>query len=481
MRLIRKRRGMIVVFLGIVTALAVSASLDAVRAAGEETYKGLKRFATVLEIVERNYVDPVDGDKLIDGALGGMLQSLDPHSAFLSPEAYRDLQVDTQGEFGGLGIVVALKEGYITVVAPVEGTPADKAGIRSGDRILKVDGVSTQEMKLWEAVDKMRGQKGTKVVLTVYREGFDEPREYTLVRDIIPIFSVRSLMVKPGYGYLRISNFQDNTTSDVKKALDELESGKPPLKGLVIDLRNNPGGLLTQCIAVADFFIDQGEIVSIKGRKKENNRVYRARKDSVNRDYPIVVLINSGTASASEILAGALQDHKKAVLMGTTSFGKGSVQSVEPLPDGYAMKLTIARYYTPSGRSIQAEGIVPDIEVQDQPDAGDDEEKTEAKPVKKRDSLRERDLMHHLEPGSKDKKDAAKPGDKLKAPDAKPADAKPADVKPGAKPETAPNGKSDETKDEKFGQISVNKLMGDTLVVRALDLLQAHSVFSGAK
>lgn len=470
MKLFRKKGGMFVVFMGILVALAVSSGFDAVRAAGEETYKGLKRFATVLDIVERSYVDPVEGEKLIDGALSGMLQSLDPHSAFLSPEAYKDLQVDTQGEFSGLGLVVAMKDDLITVVAPVEGTPGDKAGIRSGDRILKVDGVSTQDMKLWEAVEKMRGPKGTKVVLSIYREGDDDAREFTLVRDIIPIYSVRSLLIKPGYGYIRITNFQDNTLTDVKKALDELERGKDPLRGLVIDLRNNPGGLLSQCVNVADLFIDQGEIVSIKGRKKENNRVYRARKDSPARNYPIVILINSGTASASEILAGALQDHKKAVVMGTTSFGKGSVQSVEPLPDGYAMKITIARYYTPSGRSIQAEGIVPDIEVQDDVDT-DQEEKTEAAPSKKRDRTRERDLLHHLAPRNKDKKEADKPGEK----------GKPADVKPDAKPEAAPDASDADAKAEKYGHITAKKLMDDSLVVRALDLLQAHSVFSGSK
>ena len=474
MKFISRRKGLVLGLMGIAVTLVMFMGFDAVRAASEQTYKGLKRFATVLEIVERNYVDPVDGDKLIDGALGGMLQSLDPHSAFLTPEAYKELQIDTSGEFGGLGIVVAMKDGYITVVAPIEGTPADKAGIKAGDRILKVDGASTQDMKLWEAVDKMRGPKGTKVTLTIYRDGFEDPKDYTLVRDIIPIVSVRSLLMKPGYGYLRITNFQDNTTEDVKKALDALEHGPVPLKGLVMDLRNNPGGLLKQCIEVADLFIDSGDIVSIRGRKKENNRVYKAHKDSVERKYPIVVLVNSGTASASEILAGALQDHKKAVVMGVTTFGKGSVQSVEPLPDGYALKLTIARYYTPSGRSIQAAGIVPDIEAADDLDTGGDEDQGET-PPKKRDHLRERDLTHHLAPRVKDRKDAdRKDGDK-------PADVKPGetDQKPGAvKPGTAP---AEGGSEEKFGQLTLKKLMEDRVVVRALDLLEAHSVFSDAK
>jgi len=368
-------------------------------AGNEETYKGLKIFSDVIELIEKNYVDPVDSKDLINKAIQGMVNSLDPHSAFLPPEAFNELQVDTRGEFGGVGIVISLEKGVLTVISPIEGTPAHKAGIKAGDQIIKINDESTKGMALWEAVKKMRGPKKTTVRITIFREGQTEPKEYALVRDIIPIESIKHKILSPGYGYIRITNFNENTTRDLSTALKELESDKGGFKGLVLDLRDNPGGLLNQAIDVTDLFVEEGVIVSIKGRSSKHNKVYNAHHDAEARRYPIVVLINEGSASASEIVAGALQDQKKAVIMGTTSFGKGSVQTVEALRDGYGLKYTIALYYTPSGRSIQAHGIVPDIEV-----------KPIAIQEKKKEGpgsglLREKDLKNHLEAAPEEKEE----------------------------------------------------------------------------
>ncbi|OGP61103.1 MAG: peptidase S41 [Deltaproteobacteria bacterium RBG_13_49_15] len=337
-------------------------------AGSEDTYKGLKIFSDVIELIEKNYVDPVDSKELINKAIQGMVHSLDPHSSFLPPDAFNELQIDTRGEFGGIGIVITFQKGVLTVISPIEGTPAHKAGIKAGDIIVKINDESTKDMMLWEAVKKMRGPKNTAVRITIQREGLQAPKEFTLVRDIIPIESVKSLVLKPGYGYIRISNFNESTTNDLKASLESLESMKgEEFKGLVLDLRDNPGGLLNQAIEAADLFIDEGVIVSIKGRLQKHTKVYQAHANTVARRYPIVVLINEGSASASEIVAGALQDQKKAVIMGTISFGKGSVQTVEALRDGYGLKYTIAKYYTPSGRSIHNQGIIPNIVVKPKP------------------------------------------------------------------------------------------------------------------
>ncbi len=329
----------------------------------DKTYEELKVFSDIIEIIEESYVDPVDSQKLVRGAIQGMLKSLDPHSAFLSPNAYKELQIDTKGEFGGIGIVITMEDGLLTVVSPIEGTPAYEAGIKAGDKIIKVDGSPTKDMELWEAVKQMRGKKGTDVTITIIREGFTEPRDFTLVRDTIPLESVRYYVLEPGYGYLRISSFRDGTFEDVEAALEDLENRDDPLQGLIFDLRDNPGGLLPEAIKVADIFLEEGTIVSIKGRAKTHSKTYTAHGNRRKHHYPIVVLINEGSASASEIVAGALRDHHRAVLLGTTTFGKGSVQAVEPLRDGAGLKLTIARYYTPSGRSIQAKGVEPDVVV----------------------------------------------------------------------------------------------------------------------
>ncbi|MGD8540753.1 MAG: S41 family peptidase, partial [Desulfobacteraceae bacterium] len=373
-------------------------------ASNDETYKGLKLFSDVLELIEKNYVDAVDTTDLIHKAIQGMVQSLDPHSALLPPDAYEELQIDTHGEFTGIGIRITMRNGFVTVISPIEGAPAFKAGIKAQDRIIKVDGEPTTDLR--SAVMMMRGPKGTEVVVTILREGAAGPMDFKLTRDVIPIESVRALEIKPGYGYVRVTNFRDKTTEDLQAALKKLESGKTPLRGLVLDLRNNPGGLLNQAVEVSDLFLKEGVILSIRGRQNTHTKVFKASAaPAAGRDYPMVVLINGGSASASEIVAGALQDHKRALILGTASFGKGSVQTVESLRDGFGLKFTIARYYTPNGRSIQAKGIEPDIVVPHQlPE--EESDATEERLVK------EKDLKNHLErvpPGDPDESEGIGP------------------------------------------------------------------------
>ena len=370
--------------------IGMSGSHQSLLAGTDKTYEELKVFSDVLDIIEKNYVDPVDSKKLIRGAIQGMISSIDPHSAFLLPEAYKDLQIETKGHFSGVGIVITLQDKVVTVISPIEGTPAYKAGIKAGDQIIKVDGEETKTMMLWEAVKKMRGKKGTSVVITVRREGVSDPIDFTIVRDIIPLESVRSHLLKPDCGYIRITNFRENTADDVKAALRKLESDNTPLKGLILDLRDNPGGLLDQAVEVADIFLEKGQIVSIKGRLKTHSKVYTAHPDKNERPHPMILLINAGSASASEIVAGALQDHGRALVLGTTSFGKGSVQTVEPLRDGSGLKLTIARYYTPDGHAIQARGIIPDIVVEKKHFSPGEEE---TQP-----HMMEKDLRNHISP-----------------------------------------------------------------------------------
>jgi len=366
----------------------------------DKTYEELKIFSDVLDIVEKSYVDPVDSQELVRGAIQGMVQALDPHSSYLSPDAFKELQIDTKGEFSGIGIVITMQDNFLTVISPIEGSPAHTAGILPGDRILKVDGEDTKNMKLWEAVKKMRGKKGTMVVITVSREALDELKEFKIVRDVIPLESVRAYVLKPGYGYLRITNFRDHTFQDVEAALKKLESGETPLAGLILDLRDNPGGLLDQAVNVADVFLDEGVIVSIKGRVDSHSKTYSAHPDKEKHAYPIVLLINEGSASASEIVAGALQDYGRALLLGATSFGKGSVQSVEPLRDGSGLKLTIARYYTPKGQVIQAKGISPDVVVK--------ERFVPQTETEKRHHMHEKALENHLAAQPQDAPEALK-------------------------------------------------------------------------
>jgi carboxyl-terminal processing protease len=414
----------------------------------EETYKGLKLFTEVIELIQKNYVDEVDSKELVEKAIQGMVRGLDPHSSLLPPEAYEDLSIDTKGEFTGIGIHITMRDDFVTVISPIEGTPAYKAGIQAMDRIVKVD--DTQVSELREAVTLMRGPKGTPVKVTVLREGAREPIEFDLVRDVIPIESVRATQLKPGYGYIRITNFNSNTYEDLEKAVREFESdSSAPPRGLVLDLRDNGGGLLDQAIKVSDLFLDDGVILTIKGRSPRNNKEFKAHPDNAEkRSYPIVALINGGSASASEIVVGALQDHKRALVLGTTSFGKGSVQTVETLRDGYGLKLTIALYYTPSGRSIQAKGIEPDIVIKRR-FVDEEELKT---PEDNR--LKESDLKNHLE------------GDA----DEEPIESKAAD----------PERKSRQQKELELlrhGPLTAEKLRSDYQVQRALEILISHEIF----
>ena len=291
------------------------------------------------------------------------MKTLDPHSSFMTKDEYQELMMETKGSFTGVGIEITIRDNMLTVVAPIEGSPAHKAGIKAGDKIIKIDDKPTKDMTLMDAVKNIRGPKGTKVKLTILREGESKPLEFVIVRDVIPLISVRKCMLTNNIGYIRISSFQSNTTKELIKALNQMEKGGK-LKGLILDLRNDPGGLLNQAVKVADLFLDSGVIVTTKGRKRSQNIKAIAHKNKKRRDYPIVVLVNGGTASAAEIVAGALQDNKRALIVGTRTFGKGSVQTVIPLSDGSALRLTTAKYYTPSGRCIQVTGIEPDIELE---------------------------------------------------------------------------------------------------------------------
>ncbi len=369
------------VLLGAVAGMAVTLAVTQPRllligsqakAAAADTYKHLNLFGDVFERVRADYVEKPDDAKLVESAINGMLAGLDPHSSYMDPKSFRDMQVQTRGEFGGLGIEVTMEDGLIKVVAPIDDTPAAKAGILANDIITQLDDEPVQGLTLNQAVEKMRGPVNTKIKLKIVRKGQDAPIEVSVTRDIIRVRSVRSRVEGDDIGYIRITQFNEQTSEGLKKAIADILAQVPPerLRGFVIDLRNNPGGLLDQAIAVSDAFLERGEIVSTRGRNAEETQRFNARPGDLTHGKPIIVLINGGSASASEIVAGALQDHKRATLVGTRSFGKGSVQTIIPLgPGNGALRLTTARYFTPSGRSIQAKGIVPDIEVlQDVPE-----------------------------------------------------------------------------------------------------------------
>ena len=345
----------------------------------------LRRFSEVFDRIKSAYVEPVDDAELLEDAIRGMLKGLDPHSVYLEPEAFEDLQVSTSGEFGGVGIEVSQEEGLIRVITPIDDTPAQRAGIKAGDLITKIDDKSVQSLGLDEAIGLMRGEVGTPITLTINRDGESEPLEFTVERAVIHVTSVSDKMLDNNIGYLRISQFQTGTGKDLAKAINKLTE-QQKLAGLVLDLRNNPGGVLSGAVAVTDAFIDSGLIVYTEGRLNNANSEFRAKAETLLGDTPMVVLINGGSASASEIVAGALQDHKRAVIMGTRSFGKGSVQTVLPLNEERGLKLTTARYYTPSGRSIQAQGIRPDVQVNE----------AELRNVRKDSQVKERDLAGHL-------------------------------------------------------------------------------------
>ena len=345
---------------------------SAARAAVSDTYRELNLFGDVFERVRADYVEKPEDSKLVESAINGMLAGLDPHSSYMDPKSFRDMQVQTRGEFGGLGIEVTMEEGLVKVVAPIDETPAAKAGVRANDVITHLDDEAVQGLTLNQAVDKMRGPVNTKIKLTIMRKGADKPIEVSIVRDIIRVKSVRWHPEGSDIGYIRVTQFNEQTTDGLKAAINDLNSqlGVDKVKGYVLDLRNNPGGLLDQAISVSDTFLEKGEIVSTRGRNPEETQRFNARPGDLIKGKPLIVLVNGGSASASEIVAGALQDHKRATLIGTRSFGKGSVQTIIPLGAGNgALRLTTARYYTPSGRSIQAKGISPDIEVlQEVPD-----------------------------------------------------------------------------------------------------------------
>lgn len=369
---------------------AVSADTD---------FESLRRFSQVLDMVEQYYVKDVTQKDMVDGALKGMLQSLDPHSTLLSVDEFQKMQESTSGEFFGVGVEITTENGQVLVVSPIEDTPGHKAGLRSGDIILSIDGKYTLEMTLSEAADRMRGKRGTEVELVVLHKGEQKPVTMRIKRDVIPLVSVKSRELEPGYYWVRLTRFSGHTTRDLQDAIKQARS-KGDLKGIVLDLRNNPGGLLDESVSVADVFLSSGVIVSMRGRDMGSERVYKAKPQGTDVDCPLVVLVNAGSASAAEIVAGALRDQKRALILGERSFGKGSVQNVIPMPDGTGLKLTVAMYYTPSGKSIQAEGIVPDFEVlwevpKEQDDPGL--------------YLREQDLNRHLEQG--DKKEKAKAQD----------------------------------------------------------------------
>ena len=326
-----------------------------------ESYDELKVFAEVLSLVQKNYVEETKTKDLVYGAIKGMLTTLDPHTSFMPPEVYKEMQVDTKGEFGGLGIQIGIKDNQLAVIAPIEGTPADKAGIKSGDKIIKIDNASTKDMSLIDAVGKLRGQKGTKVTITIVREGTAEPFDVVIVREIIKVQSIKHRMIEGNIGYIRVTQFQEQTGEDLKKALKKLESDK--IQSIILDLRNNPGGLLSMAVEVSEQFLESGKlVVFIKDRRGEKDE-FTSRNTAPIKNYPMVVLVNEGSASASEIVAGALQDWGKAIVVGAQTFGKGSVQTVVPLSDGSGLRLTTARYYTPKGKSIQSTGIAPDIVI----------------------------------------------------------------------------------------------------------------------
>lgn len=381
-----KLQHLVLIAFGIVIGVAVSLQYSAIadkQAAGPLPVEELRTFAEVFGKIKSDYVEPVEDKKLITAAINGMLSGLDPHSAYLDADAFKDLQVSTQGQFGGLGIEVGMEDGFVKVVSPIEDTPAFQAGIKAGDLIIKLDDTPVKGMTLNDAVKRMRGKPGTRITLTILRKGEPKPIVVTLTRAIIQIKSVKWKLMEPGYGYVRITQFQDHTGEDLVKAIDGLakQNNKEPLKGLVLDLRNDPGGLLNGAVAVSAAFLPKDAlVVYTDGRTEDAKMRLTASKEFYLRpnqdDYlknlpawtktvPMVVLVNGGSASASEIVAGALQDHKRAIVLGTQTFGKGSVQTILPLGNGTAIKLTTARYYTPSGNSIQAKGITPDIVVEE--------------------------------------------------------------------------------------------------------------------
>ncbi len=357
----------------------------------ELVYKKLELFSNILTILEEHYVEEINVETLLEGAIEGMLLSLDPHSSYLSPDDLKELQNETMGSYTGIGIELTVKDNKLQVISPIENTPAYNAGIQAHDIIVKIDDTWTKDITPMEATKMMRGAKGTSVKLTITREGDNTYKEFVLTRDIIPVQSVRAMMIEPGIVYSRITNFQLNTATDYIAALAELED-KYPINAILLDLRNNPGGLLEQAVSVSDLFLDSGLIVYTRGRTEDQNMVFEAKESTTRFKVPLLILVNEGTASASEIVSGAIQDHKRGLILGTQTFGKGSVQTIIPLRDGTGMRLTTSRYFTPSGKSIQALGITPDIEVSQIPVSVPKQDITNQ-------HIREVDLRNHIENG----------------------------------------------------------------------------------
>ncbi|HYA92561.1 MAG TPA: S41 family peptidase [Thermodesulfobacteriota bacterium] len=390
-----KRIGNVKIVLVVFTVFLIgvligSGQSQKVSALSNSTYEDLKVFTDVLGLIQKDYVEETKSKDLIYGAIKGMLETLDPHSAFMPPNMYKEMQEETKGRFEGLGIEITIKDSVLTVVSPIEGTPAYKAGILAGDQIIKIDGEPTKNFTLMDSVKRLRGPKGTKVTISILREGFTKPKDVTLVREVIPVRSVRQELLEKNYGYLRISQFQEKTDDEFEKAMKTLqEESKGTLRGLILDLRNNPGGLLDQAVKISNRFIESGLIVSVEGRKEDQKMKFYAHPDGNLAHYPLVVLVNGGSASGAEIVAGAIQDQGRGVIVGTQTFGKGSVQTIIPLKDGSGLRLTTARYYTPNGRSIQAKGIVPDIIVK--PSRSEEEKEALAPKLPT-----ERDLERHL-------------------------------------------------------------------------------------
>lgn len=406
----RVKKTALVLAVGITLGLAAGQISSAKADSEAELFEKLKIFGIVVHEINNKFVELPKNDEIVYGAIRGMLSTLDPHSSFMTPEEMKDFQQEAQGSFTGIGIEISTKEGVPVVVSPIEGTPAYQAGVQAGDQIIKIDDKSTKELSLNETVKMIRGPKGSKIELTIYRESNKSTRTYSIVRDLIPIRSVRSEILEPGYGYLRIVSFQGDTYNEALKAL----RGFKDLKGLIIDVRNDPGGLLDQSVKVSGLFIGPELVVETKGRMEDQNIKYTADTEMVLPvDCPIVVLVNEGSASASEIVAGALQDHKRALVVGAKSFGKGSVQTILPLPDGSGLRLTTARFYTPSGNSIQADGITPDVEVP-------------SRLPPKVEVIREKDLDRHLV-GANEKVKAADGAKKDKADAGKKAEEEPED------------------------------------------------------
>ncbi len=389
----RKSISYVAVIVSVVCFIIGFYSDSRVAAVDQDTYKSLKVFNEALDIIDKNYVEKVDPKTLMQGAINGMVKSLDPHSSFLTSDMYKELQTETRGSFGGIGIEITILNDVLTVVSPIEDTPAFVAGIKSGDQIIRIDDKSTKGMSILEAVKILRGPENTNVKMTIMRKDLAQPKDYTITRAVIKIKSVRHNIYEGSIGYIRVSSFQENTSEELRKSLIEIEKKVKPLTGIILDLRNDPGGLLDQAVKVSDAFLKSGTIVSIKGRVKNLESRFTARDDGNEPTCPMVVLVNEGSASASEIVAGALQDNGRAIVLGTQTFGKGSVQTVIPFEDGSAMKLTTAKYYTPKGRSIQAEGITPDVHL----------EYARSPEEKDLDSaLREKDLKGHI-PGENEK------------------------------------------------------------------------------